>query len=466
VERVLNLLDCAVLVISAVEGVQAQTRNGCRLSSLVSDLLIGPMHTPVRGQERPMRSATQLCFFALLLTAACSSSEEVGSEQQAQCACDETPENCCCNSPILLDIAGNGFELTSLDDGVKVATRPGYEQTERAWTAPGSDDAWLVLDRNRDGVINDMSEMFGNTTPQPEPLEGQRRNGFLALALHDDNDDAVIDEKDRIFGSVRLWQDKNHDGVSQPVELHELPKLGVAGISVAYTEDRRGDGHGNLFLYKAPVYGTPGSSVGESAWDVWLSGVQSMPLPDSPSTRSAQNTPNFWECRGTCRSRSPGCQNAFAMKTGPASEEAALRAQAQADCRALVDNNYCDVAPGDVVTTCNGNPLTCTASCQSRRNGVPSVPCRGDAEGPKEVTYREYFPTSEGLVREETIVRCLHEALSEDLVLDPETGIPTYQFCEAIDYGGYPAGDLRNFVVTSCESWPPGGGGDDGGGGC
>jgi len=210
--------------------------------------------------------------------AACSSGPSVGSLEQPLCNCDVEDPPCCCTSPILIDVAGDGFRLTSWADGVEFAPRPGFHPSARAWTEPNRDDAWLVLDRDGDGVINDGSEMFGNTTPQPQPAVGTGRNGFLALAQYDDDRNGVIDEHDAIFSELRLWQDIDHDGVSQPWEVHALPELGVAGISLAYTEAREADQHGNSFRYKAAVYGTPGSPVGMTAWDVWLVGVRPDPV--------------------------------------------------------------------------------------------------------------------------------------------------------------------------------------------
>jgi hypothetical protein len=222
--------------------------------------------------------------------AACSSGPLVGSIEQPLCNCDVDDPPCCCTSPILIDVARDGFRLTSWTDGVEFAPRPGFRLSARAWTEPNSDDAWLVLDRDGDGVINDGSEMFGNATPQPQPAAGTRRNGFLALAQYDDDGNGTVDEKDPIFAELRLWQDADHDGVSQPSEMHALTELGVAGISLAYTEAREVDRHGNSFRYKAAVYGTPGSPVGMTAWDVWLVGVRSEPVVSDRSTLSNAET--------------------------------------------------------------------------------------------------------------------------------------------------------------------------------
>jgi hypothetical protein len=94
----------------------------------------------------------------------------------------------------------------------------------------------------------------------------------------------AIDDHDVIFSELHLWQDVNHDGVSQPWELHTLADLGIAGISLVYAEAWEVDHHENSFRYWAAVYGTPGSPVGMTAWDVWLVGVRPAPAVDKRST--------------------------------------------------------------------------------------------------------------------------------------------------------------------------------------
>lgn len=210
---------------------------------------------------------------------ACAGSPEVASLERALCNCDQPVIPCCCNSPVVIDVGGDGIHLTSWADGVVFALRPG-QPSMRAWTRAHSDDAWLVLDTNGDGVINDGSEMFGNMSPQPTPRLGQVKNGFLALSQHDDGD-GIVDNDDEVFMSLRLWQDGNHDGVSQSDELRTLPELGVTGISVDYSEYRHADEHHNLFRFRADVYSTPWSTVGPTAWDVWLTSPISSARPSA-----------------------------------------------------------------------------------------------------------------------------------------------------------------------------------------
>ena len=84
------------------------------------------------------------------------------------------------------------------------------------------------------------------------------------------NGDGIIDSRDAIFSSLRLWVDLNHDGVSQPNEMFTLPALGVYSISLAYKFDQRTDQYGNVFRYRAQV--NPGGPPGTArmAYDIFF----------------------------------------------------------------------------------------------------------------------------------------------------------------------------------------------------
>lgn len=93
-----------------------------------------------------------------------------------------------------------------------------------------------------------LSDLFGNFTPQPP---SEHLNGYAALAVYDLNHDGVIDAQDPIYTSLRIWIDSNHDGVSQPEELHTLAELRVHSTSLHYRESRMTDQYGNRFRYTA-----------------------------------------------------------------------------------------------------------------------------------------------------------------------------------------------------------------------
>lgn len=195
----------------------------------------------------------------------------------SRCHCDWHSGECgggynC--TPVVVDLSGNGVDLTDPRTGVLFDLNGDGTRGWLPWTAKHSDDAWLVLDRNGNGKIDNGAELFGDFTPQPQQV-GVEPNGFVALAEFDKlanggNNDGVIDSRDSIYSSLRLWSDANHNGISEPTELHVFSKFGLVALDLNYKASSRVDRYGNLFRYRAKIIHAQGEHLGRWAWDVFL----------------------------------------------------------------------------------------------------------------------------------------------------------------------------------------------------
>jgi hypothetical protein len=177
-------------------------------------------------------------------------------------------------SPIIVDTAGDGYQLTSVADGVRFDLNADGTAEQVAWTRADSDDAFLAMDRNGNGRIDDGSELFGNHTPvYADRSDISTLNGFEALKFTEGPSygasyaDSRIDARDAVFSRLLLWRDANHNGISEPDELQPVGAAGVTAISTEYKTKRRVDAYGNEFRQKGTItWGDAEAPV----YDVWL----------------------------------------------------------------------------------------------------------------------------------------------------------------------------------------------------
>jgi hypothetical protein len=178
-----------------------------------------------------------------------------------------------CSSPIIVDTARDGYDLTDVKRGVAFDLDADGNAEQVAWTRAGSDDAFLAMDRNGNGRIDDGSELFGDHTPADAP-DRFTPNGFEALAFFHHPaygpslPDGQINAQDAAFARLLLWRDVNHNGISEPDELTSAAAAGVVSIGTDYKEKRRVDRFGNQFRQKGQIAWTDGAT--EPVFDIWL----------------------------------------------------------------------------------------------------------------------------------------------------------------------------------------------------
>jgi hypothetical protein len=119
--------------------------------------------------------------------------------------------------PLVINFDGNAAELSEKHFEFDLDADGKLDHI--AVLNPGS--AMLALDKNRDGKINDGSELFG-------PQSG---NGFNELAQYDEDHNLFIDEADSIYKQLRIWQ-RHEDGSQQLLALGEI---GIGAIYLGHT---------------------------------------------------------------------------------------------------------------------------------------------------------------------------------------------------------------------------------------
>ncbi|HYI08683.1 MAG TPA: hypothetical protein VEK57_06405 [Thermoanaerobaculia bacterium] len=169
--------------------------------------------------------------------------------------------------PLLLDLNGDGIHTTGLESPVRFWTFAGVESYS-GWTNPASEEAFLWLDSETDHAVGE-AELFGSR--MPDPAGGLHRNGFQALEKYDGdefggNGDGRITKTDRIWHRLRLWVDRNHDGVANSPEISRLTAHRIVALNLARVHDHTPYVNGNsLMLVGTYERRTRGHDVEERA---------------------------------------------------------------------------------------------------------------------------------------------------------------------------------------------------------
>lgn len=133
-------------------------------------------------------------------------------EEQAEYTLTTAP----LTDPLVINYAGNAANLTEEKYSFDMNADGLSEQI--SFVTPGS-GGFLAMDQNRDGMVNNGSELFG-------AISG---NGFAELAAYDDDQNGWIDAGDSIFFDLSIWE-KSENGEDRLIALADT------GIGAIYLD--------------------------------------------------------------------------------------------------------------------------------------------------------------------------------------------------------------------------------------
>ncbi len=128
--------------------------------------------------------------------------------------------------PILLDLSGDGIQLTEAGKGANFDINADGIMDSTAWVKGNT--AMLVYDKNGNNKIDNGSELFGD--------QNGAKDGFKELAKYDSNNDGKIDSKDSIYKNLKLYRDLNGDGKMSANEFNTLQEMGIKALNLECDE--------------------------------------------------------------------------------------------------------------------------------------------------------------------------------------------------------------------------------------
>ncbi|WGL98271.1 hypothetical protein QE177_14040 [Arsenophonus sp. aPb] len=152
-------------------------------------------------------------------------------------------------TPLIIDLNGDGVQTVADSLGVSFDFAGKGKKAQTGWVHP--DDGLLVWDKDNDGVISSGEELFGEDSLLANGTKA--KDGFSALAPFDNNLDGLIDKKDNLWSEIKIWQDKNTDGISQANELTAMESIGIKSIELNAKQTNFYDKNGNFHQLMAKV---------------------------------------------------------------------------------------------------------------------------------------------------------------------------------------------------------------------
>lgn len=161
-------------------------------------------------------------------------------------------------SPLVLDLLRNGVKTKGKNSFVKFDLFGDGETIKTQWLAKNTDDAFLALDINGNGIIDSGKELFG-VGSDLKLTSGKAKHGFEALAEYDDlllggNSNGKIDVNDDIWSHLIIWNDNNANAKSDSSELKKIKETSLKEISLDFKLYDIWDGNDIYFPYWSLAY--------------------------------------------------------------------------------------------------------------------------------------------------------------------------------------------------------------------
>ncbi len=192
--------------------------------------------------------------------------------------------------PLALDLDNDGIETVAINPNAPILFDHNGDGAPSATGWLKGDDGWLVRDLDGDGKITSGKELLGvDTDITVGGVTRKATSGFEALRALDTHQEGdgknLFDSRDAAFSQLRVWQDKNQNGVTDAGELSTLDALGIVSIQLQETTTNYDLGGGNSITGKAKVTRRVGNTTSTSEVDSVLvtnDSAANLNLADNP----------------------------------------------------------------------------------------------------------------------------------------------------------------------------------------
>jgi len=175
--------------------------------------------------------------------------------------------------PLAIDLDNDGIETVAINPQAPIFFDHNGDGAPSATGWLKGDDGWLVRDLDGDGKITSGKELLGvDTDITVGGVTRKATTGFEALRALDTHQEGdgknLFDSRDAAFSQLRIWQDKNQNGVTDAGELSTLSALGIVSIQLQETPTNINLAGGNSITGTAKVTRKVGTSTNTTQVDI------------------------------------------------------------------------------------------------------------------------------------------------------------------------------------------------------